>query len=144
MFNRNVGKAWFPINVSVIATNRSSLLARTLLRFASFHKPPSFGLLRGLLYFCFLRCWFLQVKVTAYRGTGLASPRKSSTCATLLRARRQAFVAKAVIACEHWCPYILRYRALLCVLLTHVWKPVIPIAAVTTFISQKQESLHVM
>ena len=30
-------KAWFPLNVSVIATNRSCLLARTLLRFAGFH-----------------------------------------------------------------------------------------------------------
>ena len=38
-------------------------------------------------------------------------------------ASSQAFVAKAVIACDHWCPYILRHRALLCVLLTHVWKP---------------------
>ena len=43
-------KAWFPLNVSVIATNRSCLLARTLLRFAGFHKQPSFGLLRGLWY----------------------------------------------------------------------------------------------
>ena len=33
------------------------------------------------------------------------------------------FVAKAVIACEHWCPYIVRHRAPLCILLTHVWKP---------------------
>ena len=38
-------------------------------------------------------------------------------------ASSHAFVAKAVIACDHWCPYILRHRALLCVLLTHVWKP---------------------
>ena len=44
------GKAWFPSNVSVIATNRSCLLARTLLRFAGFHRQPSSGLLRGLLY----------------------------------------------------------------------------------------------
>ena len=44
------GKGRFPLNVSVIATNRSCLLARTPLRFASFHKQPSFGLLRGLLY----------------------------------------------------------------------------------------------
>ena len=43
-------KAWFPLNVSLIATNQSCLLARTLLRFAGFHKQPSFGLLRGLLY----------------------------------------------------------------------------------------------
>ena len=46
-------------------------------------------------------------------------PRKSSTCATLLRARR--LIAKAGIACEQWCPYIERHRAPLCVLLTHVW-----------------------
>ena len=38
-------------------------------------------------------------------------------------ASSQAFVAKAVIACDHWCLYIVRHRALLCVLLTHVWKP---------------------
>ena len=38
-------------------------------------------------------------------------------------ASSQAFVAKAGIDCDHWCPYILRHRALMCVLLTHVWKP---------------------
>ena len=38
-------------------------------------------------------------------------------------ASSQAFVAKAEIACDHWCPYILRHRAPLCILLTHVWKP---------------------
>ena len=38
--------AWFPLNVSVIATNQSCLLAR----FAGFYRQPSFGLLRGLLY----------------------------------------------------------------------------------------------
>ena len=38
-------------------------------------------------------------------------------------ASSQAFVAKAVIACDHWCLYIVKHRALLCVLLTHVWKP---------------------
>ena len=43
-------KAWFPLIVLVIATNRSCLLARTLLRFAGFHRQPSFGLLQGLLY----------------------------------------------------------------------------------------------
>ena len=35
-------------------------------------------------------------------------------------ASTQAFVAKAEIACEHWCLYIERHRALLRVLLTHV------------------------
>ena len=34
----------------MIATNRSRLLVRTLLRFAGFHRQPSFGLLRGLSY----------------------------------------------------------------------------------------------
>ena len=36
--------------VSVLATNRSYLLMRTLLRFVGFHRQPSLGLLRGLLY----------------------------------------------------------------------------------------------
>ena len=47
-------KAWFPLNFSVIATNRSCLLARTLLRFAGFHRQPSLGLLQGLWY---LEAW---------------------------------------------------------------------------------------
>ena len=38
-------------------------------------------------------------------------------------ASTHAFIAKAGIACEHWCPYIVKHRAPLCVLLTHVWKP---------------------
>ena len=38
-------------------------------------------------------------------------------------ASTQAFVSKAVIVCDHWCLYIVRHRALLCVLQTHVWKP---------------------
>ena len=42
--------AWFPLTASVIETNRSCLLARTLLRFACFHRQPSSGLLRDLLY----------------------------------------------------------------------------------------------
>ena len=40
-----------------------------------------------------------------------------------LIASSQDFVAKVGIACEHWCPYIVRHRAPLCVLLTHAWKP---------------------
>ena len=55
------GKVWFPLNVSVIATNQSCLLVRMMLRFAGFHRQSSFGLfsvleegggglLRGLLY----------------------------------------------------------------------------------------------
>ena len=52
--------AWFSLNVSVIATNRSCLLARMLVRFAGFHKQQSCGLLRGLLYLetCKLRIAF--------------------------------------------------------------------------------------
>ena len=38
-------KTWFPLNVSVIATNRSCLLARTLLRFGGFHWQPLLDLL---------------------------------------------------------------------------------------------------
>ena len=43
-------EAWFPLNVLVIATNRSCLLVRTLLCFAGLLKQPSFGLLWGILY----------------------------------------------------------------------------------------------
>ena len=38
------------MNVSVLATNRSCLLVRTLLRSAGFRRQPSPGLLRDLLY----------------------------------------------------------------------------------------------
>ena len=43
-------KAWFPLNVSVLATDRSCLLARTSLRWPGFHRQASQGLLRGLLH----------------------------------------------------------------------------------------------
>ena len=46
----SMSKTWFLLNVSVLASNRSSLLVRTLLRFARFHRHPSLDLLRGLLY----------------------------------------------------------------------------------------------
>ena len=39
-------------------------------------------------------------------------------------ASSQDFAAKAVIACDHWCPSIMKHRVLLCALLIHVWKPV--------------------
>ena len=39
--NDSLNKAWFPLNVSVLATNQSCLLMQTLLRFAGFHKQPS-------------------------------------------------------------------------------------------------------
>ena len=44
-----VTKAWLPLNVSVLTTNRSCLLVLTLLHFAGFHRQLSPGLLRGLL-----------------------------------------------------------------------------------------------
>ena len=40
-------KAWFPLNVSVVATNLS---CSPLLRFAGFHRRPLFGLMRAPLY----------------------------------------------------------------------------------------------
>ena len=36
-----ISKAWFPLNVSVLATHRSCLLVRMLLRFAGFYWQPS-------------------------------------------------------------------------------------------------------
>ena len=42
-------ETWFTLNVSVLATNQSCLLVRILLRFDSFHRQASPGLLRGLL-----------------------------------------------------------------------------------------------
>ena len=41
--NDSLNKAWFPLNVSVLATNQSCLLVQTLLRFAGFHRQPSLG-----------------------------------------------------------------------------------------------------
>ena len=35
----------------------------------------------------------------------------------------QAVVAKIGIDCDHWCPYIKRHQAPLCLVVTHVWKP---------------------
>ena len=116
-------KAWFPLNGSVLSTNRSCLLVRTLLCFAGFHRQPSLGLLQGLLYLevcksrsafyielekrlSEIRCYivlfralllffggqkiFLCRALSVPTGHSISrhSPRKSSTCATLLRARR--------------------------------------------------------
>ena len=118
---------------------------KSLLRFAGFHKQPSFGLLRGfwdfqksslffLVFgfarffqkteniFCFLRCGFsIDLSHSISRHRPLKPSQKFNMCDFV--ASSQAFAAKAVIACDHWCPYIVRHRALLCVLLTHVWKP---------------------
>ena len=68
--------AWFPLNVSVLATNRSCLLVRTLLHFAGFHRQPSLGLLRGLLYLelCESRSVSsIELKVTTFRKSLLFS-----------------------------------------------------------------------
>ena len=46
--------AWFPINVSVLATNWSCVLVRTLLHFAGFHRLPSL---------CLLQVFFLYMEV---------------------------------------------------------------------------------
>ena len=35
-------------------------------------------------------------------------------------ASSEAFVAKAGIDCDHWCPYVVRHIALLCLQLEHV------------------------
>ena len=152
MSRSHVYETWFPFNVSVIATNRSCLLAQTLLRFAGFHKQPSFGLLRGLLYWEACKSLSIDLKITTFRKSSvffvfsIARNRKSFFFALLvsighshsihrgaglakvqhvrLCCESQAFVAKAGTDCDHWCLYIVRHRAPLCVLLTHVWKPV--------------------
>ena len=71
----------------------------------------------------FLRCWYLWITGTAYRGTRLASPRKPLQKFNMADfvATSQAFVVKAVIICVYWCPYIVRHRAPLRVLLTHAY-----------------------
>ena len=163
-------KAWFPLNVSVLETNRSSLLVWTLLRFVVFHRQPSSGLLRGLLYLevCKSRSASgIGLKITTFRKSPLYlfvlsfalffwrtenifvfcvrdaslthlwsalsvrighshsisrhKPLQNFNMCDLV-ANTQVFVAKAGIACDHWCSYIERHRALLCVLLIYVWK----------------------
>ena len=109
----------------MIATNRSCLLARTLLCFPGFHRQPSFGLLRGLLYleackavvivFVFSFALFfsedrkyflflaLLVSIDHSRSISRHRPRKPSqkfnTCDFV--ATSQAFVGKAVIIGVH-------------------------------------------
>ena len=91
----------------------------------------------SLFFFCFLLCSLfsedrksslflaLLVSIDHSHSTPLHRPRKPlqkfNMCDFV--ASSQAFVANAVIACDHWCPYIVRHRTLWCVLLTHVWKP---------------------
>ena len=63
-------EAWFPLNVLVIATNRSCLLARMLLGFAGFQRQPSFGLLQDLSYLeaCKSRSASgIQLEITTFR-----------------------------------------------------------------------------
>ena len=55
----------------------------------------------------------------------LASPRISSTSATLLRASRLLLLRLGLLVSIG--AYISKYRALLCVLLTHVWKPALKV-----------------
>ena len=87
--------------------------------------------------FCFCLCSFFSEETKSFLFLALLvsidhnhsisrhRPRKPSQKFNMCDfvATSQAFVAKAVIAWDHWCPYIVRHRALLCVLLTHVWKP---------------------
>ena len=75
-------------------------------------------------------CPALSVSIGHSHSISQHKPRKSSTCATLL----QAFIAKARIACDHWCLYIERHRALLCILLTHVWKPAYSLSYTPLFV----------
>ena len=98
---------------------------QNLLHFAGFHGQPLLSLLRGHLYmevckskvvniffvlkfvifrkikhtFCVLHYRFSLVTITAYRGTSLASPHKSSTCVTLLRARRLLLQRLVLLVC---------------------------------------------
>ena len=89
---------------------------------------------KSLLYFfCFELCSFFHGRQEIFLHSALLvstdhshsisrhRPCKSSTCVNFF-ASSHAFIAKAGIACEHWCPYIKRHRAPLCVLLTHVRK----------------------
>ena len=58
----------------MIATNRSCLLARTLLRFAGFYKQPSFGVLRGLLCLEAYKlhiAFVIQSEITTFRKSSL-------------------------------------------------------------------------
>ena len=66
----DIAKAWFPLNISVFATNRSCLLVRTLVRSAGFHRQPLLGLLRALLYLevCYSRSASgIELEITTFR-----------------------------------------------------------------------------
>ena len=128
-------KAWFPLNVSLLATNRSCLLARTLLSFASFHKQPSSDLLRGILYLEVCKSSSasgIKLEITIFRKSLLyfflfwalviflsyviGSHRSQSQHITAQASQKfnmcdfvasmQAFIAKTEIVFEQWCPYI--------------------------------------
>ena len=118
---------------------------QTILHFASFHRQPSLGLLRGLLYlevyksrsasgiepetttfrkpllyFLFLALLFFPEDRKSFLCPALSVPighshnisrhkpripsQKINMCDFV--ASTQAFVVKAGIACEDWCPYI--------------------------------------
>ena len=60
--------------VSVLATNRSCLLVRTLLHFAGFHRQPSSALLRGLLYLQVCKSCIasgIELKIMTFRMSSL-------------------------------------------------------------------------
>ena len=86
-----------------------------------------------LLYFLFLALLFFRKTKHIFLSCGIGFYRSQSqhiaAQASQALAKVQhvrlccgAFIAKAGIACELWCPYIVRHRVLLRVLLTHLWK----------------------
>ena len=83
-------------------------------------------LLFWALFFFFRRprfflCSELSVSTGHNHSISRRRPRKFNIC--YFFASVQAFIAKAVIACKQWYPYIERHGTKLFVLLTHVWKP---------------------
>ena len=55
-------------------------------------------------------------------------------------ASSHAFVVKAGLDCDHWCPYIVRRRVPLCVLLTRVWKQGLMQAILLSFVFWHEET----
>ena len=116
-----------------------------LLHFAGFHRQPSSGLLRGLLYLEVCKSCSasgIELKITTFRQSlyfflvlsfvlFVSEDRKNRFVSCVVGshrsklqhivaqtsqkfnmcdfvASRHAFIAKAGIACDHWCPYIER------------------------------------
>ena len=145
---------WWHLIVSVLATNRSCLLVRKLLRFVGFHRQPSLDLVRGLLYLkvckslsasgiemkitTFLICFVFShalffggqkiFSVSCVIGWRRSQSQHIAALALhpLAKVQRvRLFFEHAGFCCEDWglLVSIHVHRALLCVLLTHVWKP---------------------